>query len=183
MLFMYPPHPLTPSPHTHFDILHNNISTFANAVRPSGKERSGAPWHTGEGAGTGKTVNVCWGTRGPPWSNTLGYGDVEYREAMDNVVVPIAKEFSPEMVFIFSGMDAGTGDGSALMAQTSCVLVRVQDCLYFGEGIRLIVRWSHCCRWRNECAITRHDNCDAIMHNMCCHCLWPRDFLDHTSTF
>ncbi|KAG7246937.1 hypothetical protein CRUP_014962, partial [Coryphaenoides rupestris] len=55
----------------------------------------------GSGAGVGFNVNVAFtGGLDPPM------GDAEYLAAFRAVVMPIASEFSPDMVLISSGFDA-----------------------------------------------------------------------------
>ncbi|CAL8290076.1 unnamed protein product [Lota lota] len=65
---------------------------------------SGAPDEVGSGAGVGFNVNVAFtGGLDPPM------GDAEYLAAFRTVVMPIATEFSPDMVLISSGFDAVEG--------------------------------------------------------------------------
>nr|VWO99336.1 Transcriptional repressor TUP1 [Ganoderma boninense] len=56
----------------------------------------------GEGAGAGFSVNIPWPER--------GMGDADYILAFQKIVMPIALEFSPELVMISAGFDAADGD-------------------------------------------------------------------------
>ncbi|CAL8109628.1 unnamed protein product [Orchesella dallaii] len=56
----------------------------------------------GVGAGAGFNVNIPW--------NRKGMGDTEYLAAFLNVVMPIAYEYNPELVFVSAGFDAAKGD-------------------------------------------------------------------------
>ncbi|CAE6428524.1 unnamed protein product [Rhizoctonia solani] len=56
----------------------------------------------GNGAGKGKSVNIPW-----PEGHM---GDADYMYAFLNIVMPIAYEFAPELVFISAGFDAAAGD-------------------------------------------------------------------------
>ncbi|KAI1104458.1 putative histone deacetylase A [Jackrogersella minutella] len=56
----------------------------------------------GEGPGQGKNVNIAWPSQ--------GMGDGEYLAAFQKIVMPIAHEFSPDMVIISAGFDAADGD-------------------------------------------------------------------------
>ncbi len=56
----------------------------------------------GEGLGKGFNVNIPW--------NKQGMGDMEYVMAMQNVVMPIAYEFNPQLVIVSAGFDAAIGD-------------------------------------------------------------------------
>lgn len=70
---------------------------------------SGAPEEVGMGAGEGFNVNVAWtGGLNPPM------GDAEYLAAFRTVVMPIAHEFSPDVVLVSSGFDAVEGHSAAL---------------------------------------------------------------------
>ncbi|XP_034271298.1 histone deacetylase 5 isoform X2 [Pantherophis guttatus] len=70
---------------------------------------SGAPEEVGGGMGVGYNVNIAWtGGVDPP------IGDVEYLTAFRTVVMPIAHEFSPDMVLVSAGFDAVEGHLSPL---------------------------------------------------------------------
>ena len=66
------------------------------------RERYGDHLHCGGGAGLGKNVNI-------PWSKK-GMGDADYIYAFQQVVMPIAAEFDPDLVIIAAGFDAAEGD-------------------------------------------------------------------------
>lgn len=70
---------------------------------PPGPE--GAADHVGKGKGTGYNVNIGWNT-----DNRGGMGDAEYLAAFHHVVMPLAYQFNPELVFISAGFDAAKGD-------------------------------------------------------------------------
>uniref|UniRef100_A0A8C4Y8Q2 Histone deacetylase n=1 Tax=Gopherus evgoodei TaxID=1825980 RepID=A0A8C4Y8Q2_9SAUR len=70
---------------------------------------SGAPEEVGSGMGVGYNVNIAWtGGVEPP------IGDVEYLAAFRTVVMPIANEFSPDVVLVSAGFDAVEGHLSPL---------------------------------------------------------------------
>uniref|UniRef100_A0A674JI03 Histone deacetylase n=1 Tax=Terrapene triunguis TaxID=2587831 RepID=A0A674JI03_9SAUR len=70
---------------------------------------SGAPEEVGSGMGVGYNVNIAWtGGVDPP------IGDVEYLAAFRTVVMPIANEFSPDVVLVSAGFDAVEGHLSPL---------------------------------------------------------------------
>jgi histone deacetylase 6 len=58
--------------------------------------------YTGEGRGEGKNVNI-------PWADH-GMGDAEYIYAFQQIVMPIATEFNPDLVIVSAGFDAAEGD-------------------------------------------------------------------------
>ena len=57
---------------------------------------------TGEGKGTGFNCNITW-----PTGNV---GDAEYMWAFEQIVMPMGREFQPDLVIISSGFDAADGD-------------------------------------------------------------------------
>ncbi|CAR25046.1 histone deacetylase HDA1 [Lachancea thermotolerans CBS 6340] len=56
----------------------------------------------GEGKGEGFNCNIPW-----PWK---GVGDSEYLWAFEQVIMPMGREFRPDLVIISSGFDAADGD-------------------------------------------------------------------------
>ncbi|KAI3370279.1 hypothetical protein L3Q82_025056 [Scortum barcoo] len=67
------------------------------------------PIQVGAGVGEGFNVNVGWtGGLNPPM------GDAEYLAAFRAVVMPIAHEFSPDVVLVSAGFDAVEGHSSSL---------------------------------------------------------------------
>ncbi|XVF11800.1 hypothetical protein REPUB_Repub08aG0059000 [Reevesia pubescens] len=56
----------------------------------------------GEGPGAGYNINV-------PWENGQ-CGDADYLAAWDHILVPVAKEFNPDIIIISAGFDAAVGD-------------------------------------------------------------------------
>ncbi|XP_054615130.1 histone deacetylase 5 isoform X2 [Dunckerocampus dactyliophorus] len=70
---------------------------------------SGAPEEVGSGAGVGFNVNIAWtGGVEPPM------GDVEYLTAFRSVVMPIAQQYSPDVIMVSAGFDAVEGHQSPL---------------------------------------------------------------------
>ncbi|PGH21333.1 hypothetical protein AJ80_03384 [Polytolypa hystricis UAMH7299] len=67
---------------------------------PGGEEGN---WdHCGTGNGRGKNINIPWPTQ--------GMGDGDYLYAFQEVIMPIAYEFNPDLVIISAGFDAAAGD-------------------------------------------------------------------------
>ncbi|XP_022087255.1 histone deacetylase 4-like isoform X3 [Acanthaster planci] len=70
---------------------------------------TGAPDECGCGAGLGYNVNIAFhGNLDPPM------GDTEYLAAFRSVVLPIAREFSPDVVLVSAGFDAAEGHANPL---------------------------------------------------------------------
>ena len=72
---------------------------FCSLLYPS---TTGEHTEVGTGCGEGFTVNVPWEKKG------MGNGD--YLAAFEHVLVPIAKEFNPDLVIVSAGFDAAQGD-------------------------------------------------------------------------
>lgn len=53
----------------------------------------------GEGLGAGYNINV-------PWEGG-GVGDADYFAVWDHILLPVAKEFDPDLIIISAGFDAG----------------------------------------------------------------------------
>ena len=60
------------------------------------------PTTVGDGAGAGYNVNVGWSRK--------EMGDDEYYAVWDHILLPIAKEYQPDLIFISAGFDAADGD-------------------------------------------------------------------------
>jgi len=58
--------------------------------------------HCGVGAGIGKNVNIPW--------QTAGMTDGDYLHAFQQIVMPIAQDFDPDLVIVSAGFDAAEGD-------------------------------------------------------------------------
>jgi acetoin utilization deacetylase AcuC-like enzyme len=68
----------------------------------------GTGWmdETGSGEGDGATVN---------FPMTAGWGDEEYLRAFNEVLVPVAREFQPQLILVSAGFDAHWADQLAMM--------------------------------------------------------------------
>ncbi|OGN96062.1 MAG: hypothetical protein A2Z77_07440 [Chloroflexi bacterium RBG_13_51_36] len=71
----------------------------------------GTGWmdETGTGQGEGTTVN---------FPMTAGWGDEEYLRVFDEVVVPVARRFQPQLILVSAGFDAHWADQLAMMKVT-----------------------------------------------------------------
>lgn len=58
--------------------------------------------NVGRGAGEGYNINIAW--------NGGGTGDAEYMMAFDDVIMPVATAFAPDLVLVSAGFDAARGD-------------------------------------------------------------------------
>ena len=74
------------------------------------------PEYIGEGKGKGFNVNVAWDTgkvvdEYNRLANDLSdLGNNEYKLACDEVLIPIIKEFNPELIVISCGFDSAMHD-------------------------------------------------------------------------
>ncbi|KAL1964360.1 hypothetical protein VTN77DRAFT_7045 [Rasamsonia byssochlamydoides] len=83
------------------NVLYISLHVYADGkFYPGGDEGN---WdHCGAGAGIGKNINIPWPSQ--------GMGDGDYMYAFQQVVMPIASEFNPDLVIVASGFDAAAGD-------------------------------------------------------------------------
>ncbi|XP_038054576.1 histone deacetylase 6-like [Patiria miniata] len=82
-------------------VLYISLHRYENGMFfPSSPD--GAPDVTGQGEGEGYNVNIAW--------NVDSMGDAEYIAAFTQIVMPIAYEYSPELVLVSAGFDAACGD-------------------------------------------------------------------------
>ena len=83
------------------DVLFISIHRYENATFYPGSVYANYD-KCGAVPGVGKTVNIPW--------PTAGMGDADYMHAFEKVVMPISREFDPDLVLISAGFDAAAGD-------------------------------------------------------------------------
>lgn len=93
---------------------------------------TGGPTECGVGEGVGFTVNLAWsGGLSPPM------GDAEYLAAFRTIVLPIAKEFAPDIVLVSAGFDAAAGHAAPLggyKVSPACFGHMTQQLLKLSDG-------------------------------------------------
>lgn len=63
--------------------------------------------YEGEASGLGFSYNVAWNSAEPHESQVT---DGDYKAVMDELVMPLAREFQPDMIFVSCGFDAMEDD-------------------------------------------------------------------------
>jgi len=81
--------------------------------------RTGHYKDCGEGQGEGFTINC-------PWNGT-DIGDTEYLACIEEIVLPIGKEFQPELVLISCGFDCAFGDPLGMLEVTPKGFARMTE--------------------------------------------------------
>ncbi|XP_051753283.1 histone deacetylase 7 isoform X3 [Ctenopharyngodon idella] len=98
---------------------------------------TGGPTMVGSDKGEGYNVNVAWsGGLSPPM------GDAEYLAAFRTVVMPIAQEFSPNVVLVSAGFDAAKGHSDSLggyMVSAKCFGFLTRKLMELAEGRVVLV--------------------------------------------
>nr|CAD7264236.1 unnamed protein product [Timema shepardi] len=86
----------------------------------------------GVGEGLGRNINVAWsGGLAPPM------GDAEYLAAFRTIVMPVAKEFAPDVVMVSAGFDAASGHPPPLggyKVSPACFGHMTQQLLQLADG-------------------------------------------------
>ena len=89
---------------------------------------------TGVGKGVGANINVPW-----PCD---GFGDLEYLRVVDEIVVPVGKEFDPDLVIVSAGFDCALGDKLGTMKVTQSGFAAMTRSLSALSGGKVCV-WQH----------------------------------------
>lgn len=89
--------------------------------------KQGGPTYVGRGKGLGFTVNVGWTCK--------GMGDVEYLAVWDQILLPMAQEYQPELVLISAGFDAAAGDLGECNVSPSCFGQLTRSLMTFGRVV------------------------------------------------
>ncbi|XP_047441722.1 histone deacetylase 6 [Mugil cephalus] len=85
----------------------------------------------GRGRGEGRNINLPW--------NQTGMTDADYITAFQQVVLPVAYEFDPDLVLVSAGFDAAVGDQKGEMCVTPpCFHVLTHMLMRLAEG-RLVL--------------------------------------------
>ncbi|XP_058443455.1 histone deacetylase 4 isoform X2 [Malaya genurostris] len=93
---------------------------------------TGGPTECGAGPGLGFNVNIPWsGGLNPP------LGDAEYLAAFRTVVMPIARDFQPDIVLVSAGFDAAYGHPAPLggyMVSPACFGYLTRELMKLADG-------------------------------------------------
>ncbi|XP_052455752.1 histone deacetylase 7 isoform X1 [Carassius gibelio] len=103
---------------------------------------NGKPTRVGSDGGEGYNVNVAWsGGLSPPM------GDAEYLAAFRTVVMPIAHEFSPDVVLVSAGFNATEGhkeDQGGYRVSAECFGFLTRNLMELAEGRVMMVLEGGC---------------------------------------
>lgn len=89
--------------------------------------------HVEQTGNKGMNVNIAWGQG----KNEKGRmkGNSDYLYAFNNIVMPIAREFGPDLIFIESGFDSAQGDPIGCMNVTKeCYSFMLHELMNLKEG-------------------------------------------------
>jgi histone deacetylase 4/5 len=100
---------------------------------------TGASTECGSAAGLGFNVNVAWSGGLNP-----ALGDAEYLAAFRTIVMPIARDFSPDIVLVSAGFDAAIGHPAPLggyVISPSCFGHLTRELMQLASGkVRIAAR-------------------------------------------
>ena len=88
--------------------------------------KGAGPTTVGIGEGVGFNVNVGWSRK--------GMGDAEYYAAWDHIVMPLAREFKPDLVLVSAGFDAADGDMGECHVTPECFGLLTQSLMTVANG-------------------------------------------------
>eukprot|EP01083_Nonionella_stella_P078698 215514_1 len=89
--------------------IHQGIRQFKNnGVEGTSYPSTGSINDIGGIGAEGKNINIALNVYNN--CNPYGYGDKEYLMLLEQLVIPVLKEFNPDLCIISSGFDAGIGD-------------------------------------------------------------------------
>jgi acetoin utilization deacetylase AcuC-like enzyme len=94
------------------------ISTHQSPFWPG----TGAATDAGKGKGEGFTINVPM---------AAGCGDADYALVFDEIILPVLKQFEPQMLLVSAGFDAHERDPLASMKVTTAGFRRMLDHLWY----------------------------------------------------
>ncbi|XP_051157259.1 histone deacetylase 6-like [Leptopilina boulardi] len=83
------------------NVLYISIHRYDNGAFFPNSEKGNSDF-VGDGVGKGFNVNIPW--------NEKGMGDAEYIAAFQQVVMPIAYQYNPDLILVSAGFDACVGD-------------------------------------------------------------------------
>ncbi|KFM68134.1 hypothetical protein X975_27199, partial [Stegodyphus mimosarum] len=93
---------------------------------------TGATEEVGTDDGIGFNVNIAWsGSLNPP------LGDAEYMAAFRSIVLPIIRDFDPEVILVAAGFDAACGHPAPLggyRVSPACFGFMTQQLMHFAKG-------------------------------------------------
>ena len=107
------------------NVLYISAHVFAGGnFYPNGP--NGGTYIDGKGQGKGRNINIAW--------DSFGRTDGDYLQAFQQIVMPVAREFDPDLVVVASGFDAADGDylggcfvSPACYAQMTHMLMSLAD--------------------------------------------------------
>ncbi len=113
---------------------------------------SGALSETGVGAGVGATLNC-------PMS--AGSGDMHYKQAFDEIIVPAVRNFHPDAILLSAGFDAHHADPLAN------INLSTQSFIWMTQMMMELA--THCCAGRIISVLEGGYDLDALAKSVCAH--------------
>lgn len=88
--------------------------------------KGAGPATVGIDEGVGFNVNIGWSRK--------GMGDAEYHAAWNHIVMPLAREFKPDLVLVSAGFDAADGDMGECHVTPECFGLLTQSLMTVANG-------------------------------------------------
>ena len=117
-------------PNVMYFSVHRYDEGFFFPATDTGLGSEGTPSSVGMGEGRGTTINIGWNT-----NEHSKPGDSEYLAAWRDVLMPVAREFDPDLVIVAAGFDAAEGDPLGECHVTpECFGVLTRDLMTLANG-------------------------------------------------
>ena len=116
----------------------HSLYSFPAFIPRDGQLALQSPSFVGAKDAQGFSVNCGW--------RAQGHGDAEYMRLMDDLVMPIAHEFEPDLVLVSAGFESAAGDeegyqltptGYARMTRRLCELAQGRVCVVLEGGYNI----------------------------------------------
>mmetsp|Transcript_21986 Transcript_21986/g.63051 ORF Transcript_21986/g.63051 Transcript_21986/m.63051 type:complete len:557 (+) Transcript_21986:69-1739(+) len=108
------------------DVLYFSVHRYHNGNYFPFLGGNGGPGSVGTGEGAGFNINVGW--------NQKSMGDEEYYAVWSRVLLPVVKEFRPDLILVSAGFDGALGDMGEQNVTPTCFANLARQLMPFAEG-------------------------------------------------
>lgn len=107
----------------------------------------------GEDGGKGYNINLPWNTKIAMTNGDSSIGDAEYMLAFDKLVLPVLREYNPDIILISCGFDAGENDSSGMLKCTPIAFSYMTKTLMtLGKSLVFALEGGYCIDTIKRCS-------------------------------